>query len=92
MNSKEPQASDVKENCFRILLTFLRMAGVPVNKEHASILHSTYSALTAINAYALCLAFYMDSITHNDDLKNFIRNFQALNSTSVLHWLHLYSR
>jgi cytochrome b subunit of formate dehydrogenase len=85
MITKEPQACDVTKNRFRTVLTFLRMAGVPINMKHASILHSTYNALMTINAYALCLAFYMDIIIHNDDLKNFMKNFQALNSSLVLH-------
>jgi hypothetical protein len=92
MNSKEPQVCDVTENRFRNILTFLRMAGVPINMKNASILRSTYNVLTAINAYALCLAFYMDISKHNHDLKNFMKNFQALHSTSVLYWLHLNSR
>jgi hypothetical protein len=89
MNTKEPQACDVTENRFRTVLTFLRMGGVPINVKHASILHSTYNAFMAINAYALYLAFYMDIIIHNDDLKNFMKTFRIVNSSSVLNWLHL---
>ncbi|PNF24042.1 hypothetical protein B7P43_G08624 [Cryptotermes secundus] len=89
MNTKEPQACDVTENRFRTILTFLRMAGVPLNTKHASILHSTYNVLIAINAYALYLAFYMDIIIHNDDLKNFMKSFRILISSSVAYWVHL---
>jgi hypothetical protein len=52
--------------------------------KNASKLRSTYSTLMAINAYALCLAFYMDIIMHNDDLKTFMKTFRVVNSTSVL--------
>jgi hypothetical protein len=57
------------------------MAGVPINMTHLSVPRSKHSALFVINAYALCFAFYMDIIIHNDDLKNFMKNFQALNSS-----------
>ncbi|PNF24040.1 hypothetical protein B7P43_G08626 [Cryptotermes secundus] len=89
MKTKKPLACDVTENRFRTILTFLRMAGVPINTKHASILHSTYNVLMAINAYALYLAFYMDIITHNDDLKNFMKTFRLVNSSSLLYWVHL---
>jgi hypothetical protein len=80
---------DVTENRFRTVLTLLRMAGVPINMKQSSILHSTYNVLLAINAYALYLAFYMDIIIHNDDLKNFMKSFRILISSSVLYWVHL---
>ncbi|PNF24032.1 hypothetical protein B7P43_G08628 [Cryptotermes secundus] len=89
MNTKEPQACDVTENRFRTILTFLRMAGVPINTKHASILHSTYNVLMTINAYALSLAFYMDMIIYNDDLKHFMKTFRLVNSSSLVYWLHL---
>jgi hypothetical protein len=88
MNTKEPQVCDVTENRFRTVLTFLRMAGVPINMKHVSTLHSSYNALLAINAYALYLAFYMDIIIHNDDLKNFMKSFRILISSSVSYWVH----
>jgi hypothetical protein len=84
MNSKKLQACDVTEKRFPEVLKFQRMGGVPINMDNASILYSIYTALTAVNAYSLYLAFYMDIITHNDELKISLRNFQALNSTSVL--------
>jgi hypothetical protein len=89
MNMKEPQVCDVTENRFRTVFMFLRMGGVPINTKKASLLHSTYNALTAINAYTLYLAFYMDIIIHNDDLKNFMKTFRIVNSSSVLNWIHL---
>jgi hypothetical protein len=89
MGTKEPQVCDVTEDRFRTVLTFLRMAGVPINMKHVSTLHSIYNALLAINAYALYLAFYMDIIIHNDDLKNFMKTFRIVNSSTVIHWLHL---
>jgi hypothetical protein len=92
MNTKEQHVCDVMEVRFRTVLTFLRMAGVPINMKHTSILHITHIFLLAINACALYLAFYMDIITHNEDLKNLMKNFQALNSSSVLYWLLLRSR
>jgi cytochrome b subunit of formate dehydrogenase len=91
MNTKEPRVCGVTEDRFRTILMFLRMAGVPINMKHASMLHSTYNVLMTINAYALCLAFYMDIIIHNDDLKNFMKTFRIVNSSLVLHWLHLNS-
>ncbi|PNF24039.1 hypothetical protein B7P43_G08627 [Cryptotermes secundus] len=89
MNTKELQACDVTENRFRTILTFLRMAGVPINVKKVSILNSIYNVLTAINAYGMYFAFYMDISKHNDDLKNFLKTFRIINSTSTVYWVHL---
>jgi hypothetical protein len=75
MNTKEPEGCNVTEYRFRDVLKYLRM-------DNASITYSIYVYMV-VYAYSLCLAFYMNIITHNDDLI-FMRNFQALNSTSVL--------
>ncbi|XP_033609372.1 uncharacterized protein LOC111869596 [Cryptotermes secundus] len=83
MNTKKPQACDVTENHFRVILTFLRMAGVKINMKKASILNSIYNVFTAINVYALYIGMYVDISEHNDDLKNFMKTFLVLN------WLHL---
>jgi hypothetical protein len=88
-NRKEPQMCDVTENRFRVVLTFLRIGGVPINTKNASVLHSTYNALMAINAYALYVAIYMEIILNNDDLKSFMKTFRILNSSSFLYWLYL---
>jgi hypothetical protein len=72
-NRKEPQMCDVTENRFRAVLMFLRIGGVPINTKNASVLHSTYNALIAINAYALYVAIYMEIILNNDDLKSFMK-------------------
>jgi hypothetical protein len=87
MNKKTPQASDVTEDRFRTVLTFLRTGGVPINMKHTSILHSTYNILLAINAYVLLLAFCMDTKIQNDDLK-FMKSLRILISSSVTYWLH----
>ncbi|PNF24012.1 hypothetical protein B7P43_G08632 [Cryptotermes secundus] len=89
MKKKETQACDVTENRFRTILTLLRMAGVPINMKKVSILNSIYNVFTAINGYAMYLAFYVDIIIHNDDLKNFMKTFRVLTATSQLYWLHL---
>jgi hypothetical protein len=89
MKTKEPQASDVTVDRFRTVLTFIRMAGVPINMKQVSMLNSTHNALIAINAYALYLAFYMDINIHNDDMKNCKKTFQILISSSVSYWVHL---
>jgi hypothetical protein len=89
MNMKQPRVCDVTENRFRTILTFLRMAGVPINTKNGSILHSTYNALIAINAYAMYLAFYMDIIIHNHDVKDFMKSFRIVISSSVSYWVHL---
>jgi hypothetical protein len=88
-NSKEPQVCDLTENRFRAVLTFLRIGGVPINTKNASVLHSTYNALMAVNAYTFYAAIYMEIIMHDDDLKSFMKTFRILNSTSFLIWLHL---
>jgi CRISPR/Cas system-associated protein endoribonuclease Cas2 len=88
-NRKEPQMCDVTENRFRAVLMFLRIGGVPINTKNASVLHSTYNALMAINAYALYIAIYMEIILNNDDLKSFMKTFRVLNSSTFLYWLHL---
>jgi hypothetical protein len=89
MDKNEPQTWNVTENRFRTILMFLRIGGVPINTKNASLLHTTYSALLAINAYALYVAIYAEIIIHNDDLKTFMKTFRILNSTSFSFWLHL---
>jgi hypothetical protein len=89
MNTKKPQVCDVKESPFRNFLIFLRKGGVPTNMKYVSIPYSIYNILLAVNDYVPYLAFYMDIIIHNDDLKNFINTFRVLNSISGLYWLHL---
>ncbi|PNF24044.1 hypothetical protein B7P43_G08622 [Cryptotermes secundus] len=89
MNTKKPQACDVTENRFRVILTFLRMAGVPINMKKASILNSIYNVLTAINVYAMYIGMYVDIFTKNDDLKNFLKTFRIVNASSVAYWAHL---
>jgi prenyltransferase beta subunit len=88
-NRKEPQMCDVTENRFRTVLTFLRIGGVPINTKNAPVLHSTYNALMAINAYAMYIAIHMELIIQNDDLKNFMKTFRIWNAGSMVYWLHL---
>ncbi|PNF24013.1 hypothetical protein B7P43_G08633 [Cryptotermes secundus] len=89
MSKKETQACEVTENRFRTILMFLRMAGVPINMKKVSIPNTIYNVLIAINCYAMYLAFYMDIIIHNDDLKNFMKTFRVVNASSILYWFHL---
>jgi hypothetical protein len=89
MDKNEPQTWNVTENRFRTVLMFFRIGGVPINTKNASLLHTTYNAVFAINAYALYFAFYAEIIIHSDDVKNFMKTFRILNSSTFLYWLHL---
>jgi cytochrome b subunit of formate dehydrogenase len=89
MNTKEPLPRDVTEDRFRTILTFMRLAGIPINMKNPSILIFFYNILMTINAYAMYLSFYMDIITKDDDLKNFMKTFRIVNSTSIVYWVHL---
>jgi hypothetical protein len=88
MDKNEPQTLAVTGNRFRAVLMFLRIGGVSINTKNASLMHTAYNALLAINAYALYVAIYAE-IIHNNDLKTFMKTFRILNSSSFLYWLHL---
>jgi hypothetical protein len=89
MDKNEPQTWNVTENRFRTILMFLRIGGVPINTKNASLLHTTYNALMAINAYAMYMGICTDIIIHRDDLKNFMKTFGILSASSTIYWADL---
>ncbi|XP_033609384.1 uncharacterized protein LOC111869608 isoform X2 [Cryptotermes secundus] len=88
MNNNETQACDVMDNLFRVIIMFLRMAGVQISMKKGSILSSIYNVLTAVNGYALYIGMCVVICINNDDLKNFIKTFRVVNSSSIIYWLH----
>jgi hypothetical protein len=89
MDKNKPQTWNVTENRFRAVLMFLRIGGVPINTKNASLLHTTYNTLLAIDSYALYIAILTEVTIQTDDLRNFMKTFRVLNSSSIIYWLHL---
>jgi hypothetical protein len=82
------QTEDLTETRFKVLLFFLRTAGIPVHSSKMiSLPHALYNVVAIISLHGLYLQFLMGLITSRD-LERAVMSFRFFLGGSVTVWMH----
>jgi hypothetical protein len=76
------------ESRYKIILSFLRLAGIPLNFPSPSKVQILYNTLCVVCYYSTFMCALMDTFVHRYDLMQAMKKIRVFFAMSVAVWVH----
>jgi hypothetical protein len=77
------------ESRFKILLFFIRFAGIPVNMKSVSVVNAIYNVTVVVCCYTIIISLHVDTYVHRHQLVDVMKKIRVLVGVYGIIWLHI---
>ena len=92
MEREEPKEKGLSEIRFRLIIFFLRLAGIPFKMKKMSTVYAIYMITVTVCTCSTFLSMFVDVYVHRDDLGHVTTNIRVLSGISSLVWIYFSCR
>ena len=92
MEREEPKEKGLSEIRFRLIIFFLRLAGIPFKMKKMSTVYAIYMITVTVCTCSTFLSMSVDVYVHRDDLGHVTTNIRVLSGIFSLVWIYFSCR